>query len=447
MSEPLQAGVGRVDVTPPLGSRLSGYPVEHRQAQSVHDPLYATALVLKRGPQRVAMVSLDWVLIDERDLESVRRGAHEQTGITPENVTVCPIHTHTGPSTMDFAGWGLKDTAYTQAAIPKIVQAVALADAALRPVRLGIATTHSEVGVNRRGIHENHQVGFGANPWGPYDPTMTVLRFEHEKGPVATIVHYGAHATAMGQVRMISRDWPGVMIDRIESQTGAPVMFINGAEGDVGPRMNLIQGGVLQAGAGDGPAAAMEVGYRAATDAMRAYLSVKEWRQDVTLATLTLPIDLPYRELPDRPTAERALAAAEPNRDRFGSPMSDYAHWKAVLQALDQPPVHAWRFHQTLTRLGPVALVPIPGEVFSQIVLRIRQHSPFAYTLCASNSNGQRGYLVTREARARGGYEVWAARATESHSFADDVDDVLVRENLRLLRQLASSQSDADGRL
>ncbi|MBZ0172351.1 MAG: hypothetical protein K8E66_08235, partial [Phycisphaerales bacterium] len=84
--------------------------------------------------------------------------------------------------------------------------------------------------------------------------------------------------------------------------------------------------------------------------------------------------------------------------------------------------------------VGPVALVPLPGEPFAEIVLRLRHRSPVQHTLVASTTNGASGYFVTREARARGGYEVWVARAMGAYLPADNLDDVLVEENLRLLR-------------
>src|SRR5258708_5775565 len=46
----LFVGVGRVDITPPLGTLLMGYPDPHgeRKAEAVRDPLRATALVLEQ---------------------------------------------------------------------------------------------------------------------------------------------------------------------------------------------------------------------------------------------------------------------------------------------------------------------------------------------------------------------------------------------------------------
>ena len=63
---------------------------------------------------------------------------------------------------------------------------------------------------------------------------MTVARFRDKSGAdVGIIIHYGAHGTAMGNNKLVSRDWSGVMKDRIEPQISAPVVFLNGAIGDV----------------------------------------------------------------------------------------------------------------------------------------------------------------------------------------------------------------------
>jgi hypothetical protein len=330
---------------------------------------------------------------------------------------------------MSAWGWGDKNVEYVNAMIPRIVESVVEADKALQPARLGIGTTQSEVGINRRGIGEDHSVGLGYNPWGPYDPEMTVLRFEGERGPIATIVHYGAHPTSISALRIVSRDWPGVMVDRIEKITGVPALFINGAVGDVAPRTNI------HSAVGDGLPAAQEVGHRAALDALRAYHDIKDFR-DVELATHIEDFQLPYRALPPLEEAEREMAVAEAHKDEWGAAMCNYSHWRAVVEAHAQPPVAGLPFHQTITQLGPVAIVPFAGEPFTEIIFRLRHLSPFQYTLCASTTNGQHGYYVTRESLARGGYEVWVARAFGAYVFAENIDDVLVQENLRLLRAL-----------
>ncbi|MEO6906473.1 MAG: hypothetical protein ABI210_01155 [Abditibacteriaceae bacterium] len=195
------------------------------------------------------------------------------------------------------------------------------------------------------------------------------------------------------------------------------------------PRTNV--GGSI----GDGDAAATEVGLRAATDALRTFHAIKDFR-DMPLELGFGEFELPYTPLP---TAEEAnverskYGESQHASDRDGA---EWNYWNAVMEAHQQPLQTGRRISQTITRIGSLAIVPFPGEVFSEIALRIKKHSPFQYTLCAGTCNGHLGYLVTRDSRARGGYEVWVMRAFSAYLLGENLDDVLVVENVRLLKEL-----------
>ena len=430
----LTAGFGRTDITPEIGTLLMGYPSPGRTTEGIRDSLQANALALRQGDEAAIVVSLTVCIVDDAEVEAIRRGVADRTGIPPGHITICSTQTHSAPCTQSVWGWCDKDTDYIEQMMMGAIDAATDAAGQLQPVRVGIATTSSDVGVNRRAIAEDHSVSLGINPWGVYDPEMTVLRFEGESGPLATMIHYGAHPTVLGsESRLVSRDWPGVMVDRVEALTDAPVFFVNGTVGDVAPRTNV------RAAVGDGETALMEVGCRGASDAMRAYRSVRETRQldlDIHSGTFRLP----YRPLATRREAEEQLKAGDSRKDEYGKGMCDHKHWQAVLWAHDEPPVSGKEYEQVIIRLGPMALVPFPGEPFAEIVMRLRELSPFQYTLCASTSCGNNGYFVTHESLHRGGYEVWVARAFGAYILVEDIDDVLVAENLALLRDLEGQQ-------
>lgn len=436
MNNGFKAGFGRTDVTPELGVRLGGYGVKERPAEEILDHLHSTAMVLEQDGVSAAVVNLDWICIEEDIVERIRCGVNQRTGIPEKNVSVCTTHSHSVPNTLNFWGWGERENGYIDSVLPEVIRSVELAKENLQEVETGIAVTESLTGVNRRGTQENGSVCFSADPNGMFDPTMTVVHFRNKSGDVGILVHYGAHGTAMGSNRLVSRDWCGVMKDRIESQFNAPVLFLNGAIGDVGPRTNYRSDNGLSAGGGDGIHAVREVGYRAATDAIRALLSIKEWRGELKLEVFTEDIFLPYAPLAPLADAEQALAKWESQKTEWGTPMCEYMHNSAVIEARKMPLLNGRNFTQTITRIGPLAIVPMPGEMFSGISLRIRHGSPFQYTLCCSVSNGSVSYLPTREARHRGGYECWVGKAAGAYLLADNIDDALVEQNLSLLRKI-----------
>lgn len=434
MNKRLRAGFGRTDVTPELGVRLGGYGVKERPAEEIFDRLHATTMVLEQDGLWAAIINLDWICIEEDIVERIRQKVTQLTGIPGKQVSVCTTHSHSAPNTLNFWGWGDRENDYIDSVLPVVIHSVELAKDNLREVEIGFAVTESLAGVNRRGITEKNGFNFLADPLGSFDPAMTVMHFRDKAGDIGTLVHYGAHGTAMGCNRLVSRDWCGVMKDRIESQFSAPVLFLNGAIGDVGPRTNHRGNGGLSAGVGDGIHAVREVGYRAATDAIRALLSIKEWRSDLKLAVLTDNIFLPYAPLTPLAEAQEEMAKWESKKEEWGTPMCEYRHNQAVVQAHQQPLLKGRYFTQTVTCIGPLAIVPMPGEMFAGISLRIRQGSPFQYTLCCSVSNGSLSYFPTREARHRGGYECWVGKAGGAYLLADTIDDALVEENLKLLR-------------
>jgi hypothetical protein len=340
-------------------------------------------------------------------------------------------------------GWGDKEAGYLAEVFGAIVAAATQAWGKLAPAELGLGTCQTQVGVNRRRVLTTHQTSLCADAHGSFDPTMTVLRFTSAAGPLVNLVHLGCHPTAWGAPRLASRDWPGVMIDRMEVQTGTPAMFCNGCIGDVGPRTSkwLPQHQAFSAGTGNDWESVLEIGLRAAADALQTWAAIKEFRAELPLAVASADQELPYRPLPSREEAERQLALAAPKRESWGAGMCDYRHWASVLDALGGEPRRGYPYRQSITRLGPLAFVPVPGEVFSGIGLRLRAASPLPHTLLLSQANGSIGYLPTREAQHRGGYEVWVARAFGPYLPGETIDDYLVEHNLALLRQLTGAAS------
>ena len=55
----ISAGVARVEITPPVGHPMGGYAARQGPSTSVHDPLFATVLLLKADGLSVAIVSCD----------------------------------------------------------------------------------------------------------------------------------------------------------------------------------------------------------------------------------------------------------------------------------------------------------------------------------------------------------------------------------------------------
>jgi len=431
MTKNMRAGAGRSIITPPLGTKLYGYPTI-RPATSIHDDLRVTCIALEYDQTRAMLISADICSFKGESCDRLRLLISAETGILAENIIFCSTHTHSGPATSALAGWGVSDTAYIQDILqPQAVKAAKAACADLRPAQLGVGTTKSDIGINRRQLNRDGSIALGQNPWGPYDPEMTVLSFRTpDKKPIANLIHYCCHGTAAGCNPEVTRDWSGPMVDCLEEQSGALTVFFNGAEGDIGPRLpNGLTIGNLQL--------ALSLGARAGIDAVRAWRVVKEYR-DVLVKAITREIRLPYKPLSDLAIAKAEMAKLGDPGKLAGMEMKMYAKWQQVVaeHSSGQAPKKNFCFKQTIIAIGPVAFIPFPFEVFMEITLRIRCHSPYQHSLCLCNSNGSLGYFPTREQFVRGGYETTVTRFTNTYELTEDADDRAVEENLKLLEAL-----------
>jgi hypothetical protein len=86
-----------------------------------------------------------------------------------------------------------------------------------------------------------------------------------------------------------------------------------------------------------------------------------------------------------------------------GLPEAHFAGLRLAIHENQHRPDHA---EVLVLRVGDVALVGLPGEVFCEIGIELRRASPAPHTLVAGLSDDAIGYLPTRDSFAQGGYEV-----------------------------------------
>ena len=432
----LRVGAGRGTITPPVGAMMMGY-APARAAEAVHDDLAVTAIALEHGQVKALLISADVCVIKDPQSTRFRTRISEATGVPFDNIILSATHTHSGPAMRATPGGADLDEAYLDTIFePQVVEAAAQAMDALRPARMGVAAALSDVGVNRRQLDPSGEVRLGQNPWGCHDPTMTVVSFRGtDDTPIVNLIHYGAHCTAAGGNPQVTRDWAGPMVDRLEAESGALTVFFNGAEGDCGPR--LPNGKTT---GGKDIRFALELGAKAGIDAVATFRTIKEFR-DASVRVVSEQIRLPYEPLPAPELVEREIEAMGPPDKLVGLRVMSHQALCARLKEGRSPSPHATHLElrQTVLSVGPVAFVPFPFEVFSEITLRLRDCSPFQHTLSLSNANGCYFYFPSQDQIARGGYEVWVFKSMSVRALADDADNAAVTENLRLLEALAAA--------
>ncbi|MBE6597403.1 MAG: hypothetical protein E7641_07015 [Ruminococcaceae bacterium] len=433
MNDKLYLGVGRSVITPRVGANLYGYSPDV-VSSSVHDDLTATAFYFRQGDVEALMISTTVCSIENKLSDRVLGLLERELGISRDRIILHATHTHSGPITNgSTVGWGELDLEYCENIfIPGIITAAKEAYAKPCAVAMGIAVGESLVGINRRSIRKDNKVQLGQNPWGAFDPKMTVISFKDEEGrSVANIIHYGCHGTASGKNTQISRDWSGVMTDLVEELSGGVTAFFNGPEGDVGPRM---PDGVSTVGLRD-VRFAVQMGGVAAQDAARIYRGIKGYRT-ATLEVSRINIEIALNKRIDLEVAEREYEKFKDETINLKAAQGN--HYRDVIESYKNGYVDkkTKTIGQTVIRIGDVAFVSFPYELFSEIGMRIAMDSNIPHTLSLSNSNGSEGYFVTEDQICRGGYEVEMFKNGQLQPYADNADHYAVVGTLEHLKKL-----------
>ena len=223
-----QAGVARRVITPTTKVELAGlgYYLE-RYWERVRDDINATALVVTGSNDKsVAIVALDLMYNDAAFTASIREQAAANTGLAPDSICVNCSHSHNAPTAGFIRGAGEQNPEYLQFAAKQAAAAIVEAWNSRKPARISIG--HSEIS----GLTFNR-----TSESGPVDTRLSVLRIEsHDEEPISAVINFHSHCTAHMEVdlRAISRDWPGEVVDRFaKAFPGATALYVQGTAGDV----------------------------------------------------------------------------------------------------------------------------------------------------------------------------------------------------------------------
>ena len=226
-----RAGVARVDITPPIGHEMGGYAARQHGSTGLHDPLYATVLVIETVDNSIALVTCDL-----RSFVSTRVGELAKQKFNIRNTLIDVSHDHSGPLT-----WELHSPWYAEAE-DKMVEAIGRAKAAEFPATLEVSAGKVYIGHNRRKIIDGKGFMWWRDaeklPSHPVDPTVNVLQVKDAAGKIrAVLVNYACHPSVLGPDNYeYSADYPGAMKRYVESQIpGATALFVQGGAGDINP--------------------------------------------------------------------------------------------------------------------------------------------------------------------------------------------------------------------
>lgn len=429
-----RAGAARACTTPPLGAHICGF-FNDRQAEDIHDDLFAKAIVLENRDTAIAVVVCDLIAAPRCDFERAKARAQELTGIPAEHIFMSCTHTHYGPSSVSIFNVP-REEAYMQWAMDRAADAVRLAQNRLRPARVGHASGQCpEESHNRRWhmkdgavrMNPGYQNPDALRPAGPTDPEVGVLAIMDDRhAPIAVLANYALHYVGGPFALSVSADYFGAFDHALQRMAGRDfvAVMMNGCCGDLN-NCDFTQPPP------DYPHPFYQVERVADVVASRAYGAwrrIREWDTAPALGAARSPMTFRRRE----PSAED-LAAARALRESKHDPADhEWVYAGEVIEVAAEP-VESETIITSL-RVGDLGITGVPGEVFAEIGLAIKQDSPFARTFVGELANDYLGYIPTDKALEEGSYETRLARSAKA---APGAAPVLIETCLQTLRALA----------
>ncbi len=290
--------------------------------------------------------------------------------------------------------------AYVENLAFQLVGLIQMAYGRMVPATLAFGRGEAHIGVNRRLTRPDGTTIIAANPDGPVDPEVGVLRVDAASGqPMAVVVNHACHPVVLGQdSNVISADWPGAMRRVVEQVTGATCLFLQGACADVNPLPGepTSREDVLE-----------RLGAEAGGAVIATWAGLEPRPVDGVVscqARLPVPLVPPSREgeLPE--LVELAGAVGGATRRELQARLGASTPWRAEL--VGEGDSLSVVMELQAIRVGSVAIASAAGEIFVKTGLAVKGRSPLADTMFAAYTNGSVGYFPLPEDYARGGYEV-----------------------------------------
>ena len=427
---PLRAGAAKVDITP-ARSQLA-LPTD-----SIRDPLFVRAIVVDNGQSCAVLVSVDGGARDDVVNAALAKSS-ASTGCPAENYIISGTHSHSA-TTGGLGGAGFPNA---QTITDAIVSSVDAAKARLAPARVGYGRASLDLNVNRDLFNSRQEWRQQPNPDGPSDKALSVVEFVGaDNVPIGVYLNYGMHPINFYLSGVISADFPGEAARYVEElfDNKAVAVFSQGASGDQNPRLGYTPSfnmryddyaegtrppiqtvgpqaprTITRTAQGFNPAQAGSSRKAIPPENLEAYKKAVARTGDyvVMLGHMigTTAVRLMREEI--QPVASAVIWGGRqtitcPGRERLDA--ANPSRENVFPGYKDGPDVN---IKVGLLRLGDINFVSVNGEVYSKIVLKLKEAVPANKTLVATLSNGSAnsGYIYSDDAYSHLTFQVIGSR-------------------------------------
>ncbi|MFX1464785.1 MAG: neutral/alkaline non-lysosomal ceramidase N-terminal domain-containing protein [Promethearchaeota archaeon] len=346
----------------------------------VNDDLYARCIVIEWKGKYVIMVSLDVQNHGLTDINGpIAAMVEAQYGINTDYLLIGSTHSH--GCDIDIIGVYFGNlnpyivNVYKPMLIEKVVTAIGEALNDMRRAEVYVGSIWVEgLTFNRR---------FYPDP-GPTDDELTVLKFVDAEGEtIATLVNFATHPVVTMTGHLASADFCGFLADKLEQDHGGIGVYFNGAQGNINPYMYIKYDSPWGRYDDEQYDAAVEYGYAIAGWANQALESAKVFK-NLPLQLVQISLELPIE-----------------------NPGFIYLMTHGLILREVYLTEEGWKLTTFISgvRMGPIEMVTVPGELFSEISLLVKSYMP-KYGFLLGLTPEQLGYIIPQDQWAPGTGEV-----------------------------------------
>ncbi len=413
------------EITPPLGSFMPGSG-KRIFSEDVRDKLYAKALVVQNENKTIAMLVMDAIKFPVDWHTDIFKRIYDYTGIEAENIMLSANHTHRGGPVEGSLSMGcMKDAEYISMLKKLLADCVILAYKRLDDVSIKYASgQESTLAFNRDFVMRDGVISCNSgrdntpasdelfehdfpvadfekfhptlgrkiiNPncignLAGIDPELPILLFEDENGnKKGAIINYAMHQAICGGLA-VTGDYSSILSKELKKVYGDDFVsfFIIGAAGDINhvdPSIPVTEDDYY-----------IKVGKTLAKKAVE-LIDTAEPICDYELNSLKEELPLKTRK------ADTELLVSKAKQ------FADNPTWVNLMllrcivyyDACDTPE-NCSAFVQVI-KIGDVYIYALPGEMYVNFGLYIKENSPSSKNFITELSNGGcNGYIPTREA-------------------------------------------------
>lgn len=401
----LEMGVARVDIT--------------GEDAVILDPLNVKSMVFRQGQVLAAIVECDVSGVSKDITIPAREQVAAATGIPYENICIAATHTHMAHPHKEL--------------VPAIVESAKKAIDNLRPVELasGIGQEFN-VSFNRRYFMKDGSVRFNpmflnpdiVRPAGPIDADVNFILFSEKENskPYASLTGFSLHLDCIkeygavyqdegaGSRNSVSADFPYFLEESLREEFGNDFqsVFLTGCSGNIN-HWDFSKPGPQSGHKTKGKQIGDSLGL-----AIKRILPQLN-KEEPSLTVRSREVNVPLLKL----TEEEKSKAMQVNMEEMTGKSEEMSVREQFLRSVrkrktewvdeqNKKGMTTYPFDVQVYRLSDnTAIVTLPGEMFVEHQLAIKNFSPFENTIVMELANSsEASYVPNRKAYKEGGYEV-----------------------------------------